>query len=109
MALDLMTQSELVGELADRTGWSRSDVKFILSELEGVVADNLGSCVRTKVAGIVIEPKLRKATKKRMGRNPQTGEEVPISAKPASVRVAARVTKPLKEKAPSVKKLQNAL
>lgn len=109
MALELMTQSALVAELADRTGWSRSDVKRLLTEIEVVVTDNLSDCVRTKIAGVVIEPKLRKATKKRKGRNPQTGEEVMIAAKPASVRVAARVTKALKESAPSVRSLNAAL
>lgn len=109
MALELMTQSDLVAELSDRTGWNRSDVKRVLSEIEGVVTDNLSNCVRTKIAGVVIEPKMRKATKKRKGRNPQTGDEVMIAAKPASVRIAARVTKTLKEAAPSVKKLSNAL
>lgn len=109
MALPMMTQSELAAELADRTGWNRADAKRALAELEGIVRDNLGQCIRTKVAGVVIEPKLRKATKKRMGRNPQTGEAVEISAKPASVRVAARVSKSLKESAPTTKKLQNNL
>lgn len=109
MALELMTQSGLIAELSERTGWNRSDAKRFLTELEEIVHENLGQCVRTKIAGIMIEPKLRKPTKKRKGRNPQTGEEVMIAAKPASVRVAARVTKPLKEFAPSVKKLTNAL
>lgn len=109
MALTMMTQTELVGELADALGWSKSDVKHLLAELDEVVQVNLKNCVRTKVAGVVIEPKLRKAQKKRKGRNPATGEEVMIKAKPASVRVAARVTKALKDHAPSTKKLQNAL
>lgn len=109
MALPMMTQTELVGELVDRTGWNRADAKRFLSELDEIVSDNLAQCVRTKVAGVVIEPKLRKASKKRQGRNPQTGEAVTIAAKPASVRVAARVTKGLKDKAPSVKKLQKNL
>ncbi len=106
MALDMMRQTELVEALAERTGWSKGDVKRILVELENVVAENLKDCWRTKIAGVVIEPKIRKATKKRKGRNPATGEEVMIKAKPASVRVVARVTKPLKEAAPSVRKLQ---
>lgn len=109
MALSMMTQSELVAELAERTGWTKSDVKHVLAELEEVVHDNLSQCVRTKIAGVVIQPKLKAKTKARMGRNPATGDEVKIAAKPASVKVHAQVTKPLKEKAPSVKKLQNAL
>lgn len=109
MALPMMTQTELIGELADRTGWTRGDVKHLLSEMEEIVHLNLGDCIRTKVAGVVIEPKLRPKSKARMGRNPATGEEVKIKAKPASVRVVGRVTKALRDKAPSTRKLQNAL
>lgn len=109
MALTMMTQTELVSELADRTGWSKSDVKHLLAELEEVIHDNLGACVRTKVAGVTIYPHLRPKQKSRMGRNPSTGEEVKISAKPASTVVKAKVDSKLKGHAPSVRKLQNAL
>jgi len=106
MALTKMTQVELVNELVEETGLSRADVKRVLEALEQAVVSNLQACIRTTVAGVTIEPKLRAATKKRMGRNPQTGEDVQISAKPASVRVAARIAKKLKEQAPSVGKLK---
>jgi nucleoid DNA-binding protein len=109
MALAKMTQTELADDVADRSGLSRAEVKKVLMALEETVVDNLKGCVRTTVAGVTIEPKLRAATKKRMGRNPQTGEEVEIAAKPASVRVAARVAKKLKDQAPSTAKLKNAL
>lgn len=105
MALTKMTQVELVDELVEATDLSRSDVKRVLMALEETVVSNLQACIRTQIVGVTIEPKLRAATKKRMGRNPQTGEEVQIGAKPASVRVAARVAKKLKEQAPSVKRL----
>ena len=109
MGLSTMSQTELASELAERTGWNKADAKRVLVELEAIVVDNIGSCVRTKLAGVVIEPKLKKATKKRMGRNPQTGEAVEISAKPASVVVKARPLSALKGAAPTTKKLQNAL
>lgn len=109
MALTMMTQTELVSDLAERTGWSKSDVKHLLAELEEVIHGNLRSCVRTKVAGVTIYPHLRPKQKARMGRNPATGEDVKIKAKPASAVVKAKVDSKLKEHAPSVKKLQNAL
>lgn len=105
MALSLMTQTDLARELAERTGWNNADAKRVLAELEAIVIENLGNCVRTKIAGVVIEPKLKKATKKRQGRNPATGESVTIAAKPASVKVKARALKQLQEAAPSTKKL----
>jgi len=109
MALYMMTQTELVGELAERLGWTQGDVKHFLAELDEIVKLNLKDCIRTKIAGVVVEPKLRAKTKARMGRNPATGEPVKIKAKPASVRVVGRITKPLKDSAPTTRKLQNAL
>lgn len=109
MALQMMSQVELVEELADRLGWNKSDVRHFLAELSEIVVDNTKKCVRTKVAGVVIAPTLRKASKKRKGRNPATGEEVTIKAKPATVKVKAKIVKPLSDATPSVKKLQNAL
>ncbi len=109
MALTMMTQVELVEELAERTGWTKGDVRHVLAELSEIVEANTKGCVRTKLAGVVIAPTLKKATKKRKGRNPATGEEVTIKAKPASVKIKAKIVKPLSDATPSVKKLQNAL
>lgn len=109
MALPMATQNEMITELAEQTGYSKSDVRHFLDGLTDFITSEIKACNRVKVAGIQVEPKLKKATKKRKGRNPQTGEEVMISAKPASVRVAAKVVKPLKDAAPSVKKLTAAL
>jgi DNA-binding protein HU-beta len=39
----------------------------------------------------------RPATKKRLGRNPATGAEIMIPAKPASIRVRVAALKRLKE------------
>lgn len=109
MALQMMSQVELVEELAEELGWSKSDVRHFLAALTDIVEANTRACIRTKVAGVVIAPTLKKATKKRKGRNPATGEEVTIKAKPASVKVKAKIVKPLSDATPSVKKLQNAL
>jgi nucleoid DNA-binding protein len=105
MALPLVTQTQLVEEISEATGQSKSDVRVTLAALEDVLKDSLKDCKRVKVAGVTVEPKLRKASKARMGRNPQTGEAVKISAKPASVKIKARVSKQLQEVAPSTKKL----
>lgn len=109
MALTKMTQSELANELADKTSLSRAEARKVLAALEDIVSENLQACVRTQVAGVTIEPKLRKATKARMGRNPATGEEIRVSAKPASVRVAMRASNRLKGYAPTTRKLNAAL
>lgn len=106
MALQKLSQVELVEELAEETGWSKSDVRAFLDALSSVIQNNVSDGIRVQVAGILIEPKLRKAAKARMGRNPQTGEAVKIKAKPASVRLKAKPVAPLsKIDLPSPKKL----
>jgi len=106
MALPKLTQVELVDELAEETGWTRSDVRAFLEALGNVIEDCVKEGVRVQVAGILVEPKLRKAQKKRMGRNPQTGEPVQIAAKPATVVLKARPVSPLsKAKLPTPRKL----
>jgi DNA-binding protein HU-beta len=109
MALPLLTQPQLVEEVAYETGFSKADTKIFLTALGDVVNANVVNCNRVKLAGVIIEPALRKATKKRMGRNPQTGEEVEVAAKPASVRIKVTATKPLKDAAPTVQKLRRNL
>lgn len=111
MALPIVTQSELVEDLAERTGWSKGDVRNFFATLEEVVIENLSEGYRVKIVGIQVEPKLRPASKKRMGRNPATGEAVEISAKPASVKIKARVLTVLARKVdlPSAKQLAKML
>jgi len=110
MALPLLPQTELIAEIAEDTGLSRQDVKTVLSALEESITWHVAECERVKIGQLLqVEPKLKARTKKRMGRNPATGEEIEIAAKPASVRVAVRVLKGLKESAPSVPKLKRAM
>jgi nucleoid DNA-binding protein len=110
MALPMLNQADLVSEIADETGWSKSDVRRVLEALSAVIQNNVSEGYRVKVAGIQVEPKLKKARKKRKGRNPATGEDVMIAAKPASVVLKAKPVKPLTDiKLPSTKKLEGML
>lgn len=110
MALQKLSQVELVEELAEQTGWSKGDVRHFLDSLFNVIEANVGAGYRVQVAGVMIEPKLRKASKKRMGRNPQTGEPVQISAKPAKVVLKAKPVSPLsKIDLPTPKALEKLL
>jgi len=107
MALPLISQTELVERIADSTGYTKSEIRVVLAALGDEITHAIKDCTRVRVAGLVtVEPALKKATKKRMGRNPATGEAVEISAKPASVRVKARISKALQEQAPSPQKLR---
>jgi DNA-binding protein HU-beta len=102
-----LTQTQLAAEVADRAGLSTADAKRALAALEEVILDQIGDAEKVKIGGVVqIEAKMRPATKERLGRNPATGEEITISAKPASVAVKARPLTKAKAAAPSLEKVQ---
>lgn len=112
MGLKLLKQTELVENLAEATGYSKGDIRHVLAALEDEVREAISNCQKIKIAGVQIEPKLKKATKKRKGRNPATGEEVMIAAKPASVKITARVLASLgkdESVVPSVGKLKKRI
>ena len=95
-----MTKTQILNEIAGNTGLSRGQVGSVLDELESVIERH----IRKRAAGEFTLPGLlkikaakRPATKKRMGRNPATGEEIVIPAKPATTRVRVTALKKLKD------------
>ena len=98
-----LTQSQLVGEVAERAGLTRSDAKAVLEALEEVVLEQLGDAQKVRIGGVVqLAVRVKEATKPRKGRNPATGEEIMISAKPAAVTVKARPLAKAKAALPTV-------
>ncbi|HMI28659.1 MAG TPA: HU family DNA-binding protein [Gaiellaceae bacterium] len=98
-----LTQSQLVGEIADRAGLTKGETKSVLEALEEVVLDQLADAEKVRIGGVVqLTVRVKEATKARKGRNPATGEEITISAKPASVTVKARPLAKAKAALPSV-------
>lgn len=97
-----MTKAQMLAEIAENTGLTRKQVDSVFSELEDLIERH----VKKRAVGEFMLPGLlkiravkRPATKARMGRNPATGEEIKISAKPASIRVRVSALKRLKEMA----------
>jgi DNA-binding protein HU-beta len=98
-----LTQAQLVGEVAERAGLSKADTKAALEALEHVVLEQLGAAEKVKIGGVVqLTVRVKDATGPRKGRNPATGEEITIAAKPASVTVKARPLAKAKAALPSV-------
>lgn len=94
-----MTKTAILNELSEKTDLSRKQVALVLDELEILIERH----IRKRGAGEFTLPGLlkirsvkRPATKKRMGRNPATGEEIMIGPKPASIRVRVTPLKRLK-------------
>lgn len=105
-----LTQSQLVAEIADRAEVTRADAKAVLNALEDVVLEELGNAEKVKIGGLVqLAVRVRPATKARPGRNPATGEEITIAAKPASVDLRARPLAKAKDALPSVQKARRRL
>ena len=105
-----LTQSQLVGDIAERTDLTRSDVKAVLESLEEVVLEQLANAEKVRIGGVVqLTVRVKDATKPRKGRNPATGEEITIGAKPAAVTVRARPLAKAKAALPSVQKARRKL
>lgn len=105
-----LTQTQLADAVADRAGLSRGDAKKALTALEEVVLEQIGEAEKVKIGGIVqFTVRMKAATAARPGRNPATGEEITISAKPASVDVRARALAKAKQALPSMEKAKKKL
>lgn len=78
MAKEVVTKAELLELLKDKTGVTKKDIDSVL----GALTDSIRECVldggkeiRLRDFG-TFKPKVTKA---RMGRNPRTGEAIPVS------------------------------
>ncbi|MFL5864090.1 MAG: HU family DNA-binding protein [Solirubrobacteraceae bacterium] len=105
-----LTQTQLIAAVADRAELSKADVKRALGALDEVVMEELGNAQKVRIGGLVqLTVRVKPAQKKRKGRNPATGEEIDIAAKPASVDVRARPLAKAKTALPSVQKARRRL
>lgn len=95
------TKAQIVSELSDMTGVGKSDIRNLFVALRNLVERHMNTKGSGQFAipelGVKIRRVNKKATKARMGRNPFTGEEIKIPAKPARKAVRATVLKSLKE------------
>jgi nucleoid DNA-binding protein len=105
-----LTQSQLVSDVAERAGVTKADAKNVLAALEEVVLEQLGNAEKVRIGGVVqLAVRVKDATKPRKGRNPATGEEIMIAAKPAAVTVRARPLAKAKAALPSVQAARRRL
>jgi nucleoid DNA-binding protein len=105
-----LTQTQLASAVADRTGLSKADAKRALEALEDVVLEEIGNAEKVRIGGLVqLTVRVKPAQKSRKGRNPATGEEITIAAKPASVDVRARPLAKTKGALPSIRKARRRL
>ena len=94
------TKSEIMTILSEHAGVSRKEVATIFETMSTMIAADLkkGACGAFTVPGLMKVTVVRKpATKARPGRNPFTGEDIMIAAKPARNVVKVRPMKGLKD------------
>jgi nucleoid DNA-binding protein len=105
-----LTQSQMIAAVADRAEMSKADAKRALDALDEIVLQELGNAQKVRLGGLVqLTVRVKPAQKKRKGRNPATGEEIDVSAKPASVDVRARPLAKAKAALPSLQKARRRL
>ena len=105
-----LTQSQLVSAVAERAELSKNDAKRALAALDEIVLKELGNAQKVRIGGLVqLTVRVKPAQKTRKGRNPATGEEITIAAKPASVDLRARPLARAKGALPSVQKARRRL
>ena len=105
-----LTQTQLASAVADRAEISRTDAKRVLGVLEKIVLEEFGNAQKVRIGGLVqLTVRVKPAQKARQGRNPATGEEITIAAKPASVDLRARPLAKPKAALPTVQKARRRL
>ena len=105
-----LTQTQLAGAVADRADITKAEAKRVLDALEEIVLEEIGNAEKVKIGSLVqLTVRVKPASKARKGRNPATGEEITIAAKPASVDLRARALTKAKTALPSVQKARRRL
>jgi DNA-binding protein HU-beta len=99
-----------VTAVAEHADLSKADAKGALTALEEIVLQELGNAQKVRIGGMVqLTVRVKPAQKKRQGRNPATGEEITIAAKPASVDLRTRPLVKAKAALPTVQKARRRL
>ncbi len=96
-----MTKLQIINALAEDTGLTKKEVATVFSSLGDLITRHIQKRGSGEFAipdtGVKIRRVKKPARKARMGRNPATGEEMKIAAKPASMAVKISVLKALKD------------
>jgi nucleoid DNA-binding protein len=96
------TKTQIFTAIAEETGLPRKDVAAVFASMSDLISRHVmkrGSGeFSVPDCGIKVRRVVKPRTKARMGRNPATGEEIKIPAKPAKTVVKLTALKALKDK-----------
>ena len=86
-----MNKTELIQSIAEETGFSKKNVEEGLNAAIAAISKALGEEEKVQIVGFgAFETKTRA---ERMGRNPRTGEDIPIPAAKVPVFKAGKALK----------------
>ena len=89
---------------------TKADAKRALVAVDEIMQAELGNAQKVRIGGLVqLTARVKPAQKPRKGRNPATGEQITIAARPASVALRAWLLVRAKEALPSVQKTRRRL
>jgi len=95
------TRTEIIRHVSEETGLSPKQVRAVFMAVSALSKRHIMKRGSGEFAipdmGVKIIRKTKPATKKRMGRNPKTGEAIVIAAKPKREVIRIRALKGLKE------------
>ncbi len=93
-----LTKAQMVAEIAEKSGMTKSQVKEVLDAMVSVVETELKAGHPVGIQGLVkVTIKHQPARSARLGRNPATGESIMIKARPARKVIKVRALKALKD------------
>jgi nucleoid DNA-binding protein len=96
-----LTKAQTIKFISEESGLTAKEVKVVFTELQNLLHRSIAKqgCGEFVVPelGIKVRRIKKQATKKRMGRNPFTGQEIVIPAKPAREAIKVVAMKALKE------------
>ncbi len=99
---DKQSKTQILTTIAEDTGLSRKEVAAVFTSMSSLISRHVmkrGSGeFSVPDSGIKVRRVIKPRTKARMGRNPATGEEIRIAAKPAKTVVKLTALKALKDK-----------
>ncbi len=92
------TKAEIITQISEKTDLTKKDVGAVFDELNAIIKKSLRSASEFSMPGLMKVRVVKKpATKARLGKNPFTGEEIMIKAKPARKTVKVTALKGLKD------------
>jgi nucleoid DNA-binding protein len=92
------TKSQLLEDLAEKMGVTKKEADGFLGALRTVIVEQLNGPGVIALPGLLkLTLKNKPATPERPGKNPFTGEDIVVKAKPASKQIKAVALKALKD------------